>query len=281
MKGVIRRNASAKNAPRRRARPLWRRRTVLAATAAAMLLGATGTGWWLVESGRLARAAESLRWEMIALTARGGLTIQEVLVTGRQNASREAILDALGLVRGAPTLAFDPHAAKVRVEALPWVKRATVLRLLPDAVMVRLEERNALALWQNQGRFHLIDENGDVIPVTSVKPYGQLLVVVGEDAPSHASALIQVLGTQSSLMRRVRAAVRVGGRRWNLRLDNDIDVRLPEADPVAAWARLAEYDRTNSILGRDISVLDLRLPDRLIVRRNTEATPPEKGGRDT
>lgn len=281
----MRRMASRKsiqvNAPRRRARPLWRRRKVLFSVAAAVLAAILGVGWWLVDSGRLALATNHLRQEMIALSAKGGLTVQEVLVTGRSNASRDSILGALRLARGEPMLAFDPHEAKVRIEALPWVKHATVLRRLPDAVMVRLQERNAVALWQNHGKFHLIDDRGEVIHVDTLELYSDLLVVVGEDAPRYASELLHVLGSQIGLMGRVRSAVRVGGRRWNLRLDNDIDVRLPEIDVSAAWARLAEYERTYDILARDISVLDLRLPDRLIVRRNPNSLTPAKGGRDT
>ena len=281
MRSMARKKNVPVNAPRRRARPLWRRRAVLFGGAAAVLVVILGAGWWVVDSGRLVRAADHLRWEIIALSAKGGLTVQEVLVTGRRNASRESILEALRLARGAPTLAFDPHEAKARIEVLPWVEHATVLRLLPDAVMVRLQERNAVALWQNHGEFHLIDDNGEVIPVDTLDSYNDLLVVVGEDAPRYAKELMHVLGTQTGLMDRVRSAVRVGGRRWNLRLDNDIDVRLPELDVSAAWARLAEYERTHDILARDISVLDLRLPDRLIVRRNPNALTPAKGGRDT
>jgi cell division protein FtsQ len=88
--------------------------------------------------------------------------------------------------------------------------------------------------------------------------------------------------TQPELMVRVRAAVRVGGRRWNLRLDNGIDVRLPEDDPEQAWARLAEYERRHRILARDVRVLDLRLPDRLIVRKRQRPAPSGAvGGRQT
>ena len=71
----------------------------------------------------------------------------------------------------------------------------------------------------------------------------------------------------------------VSKRRWNLRLDGDIDVRLPEDDPAAAWQRLAEYERTHRVLERDVQVLDLRIPDRLIVRKapKTDKKSNDKG----
>jgi cell division protein FtsQ len=90
--------------------------------------------------------------------------------------------------------------------------------------------------------------------------------VVGEDAAPHAHAIIAMLASEPELMKRVTALVRVGGRRWNVRMDGTVDVQLPEDDPAAAWKRLAHYERTQSVLGRDVRTLDLRLPDRLIVR---------------
>ncbi len=80
-------------------------------------------------------------------------------------------------------------------------------------------------------------------------------------------------------MSMVEAAVRVGGRRWNLRLKGDIDVRLPEDDAAGAWTRLAEYEKTHQVLERDVRILDLRLPDRLIIRKPPRPMKPVKGKR--
>ena len=78
---------------------------------------------------------------------------------------------------------------------------------------------------------------------------------------------------------RVSAAVWVRGRRWNLRLDDSIDVRLPEQNPGTAWAELARAHREHGVLGRDVAVVDLRLPDRLVVRTTSEAVPKRAPGR--
>jgi cell division protein FtsQ len=246
----------------------------MAAIGLALAAASGGIGWWLWQSGHLSAAATGAYAQFVALSARSGLTVHDILVTGRRNSPRDALLEAIDLKRGSPMFAFDPEAAKARLEALPWVRSASVQRLLPGTVAVRLEERQPLALWQNQGTFRLIDERGETIPVERLDYFSGLLVVVGEDAPAHAGQLLDLIATQPDLKGRVKAAVRVGGRRWNLRLDNDIDVALPEEEPAAAWARLADYERTGRILARDVKFLDLRLPDRLVVRRGTSAPPP-------
>jgi cell division protein FtsQ len=69
----------------------------------------------------------------------------------------------------------------------------------------------------------------------------------------------------------VRASVLVGERRWNLRLKNGIDVRLPESDVAPALARLVALDNEKNLITRDIVAIDLRLPDRVTVRLSEAA----------
>ena len=88
-----------------------------------------------------------------------------------------------------------------------------------------------------------------------------------------------MLASEPELAARVTAAIRVGGRRWNLRIDDIIDVLLPEESAETAWSRLAELERANALLKRDVQTVDLRLPDRLVLRVNgapPRETPPAK-----
>jgi len=189
---------------------------------------------------------------------------------------------AVKVERGAPILTFDTEAAKRRVEALSWVRSASVERLLPDTIVLRVQERQALALWQRKGTFSLIDHEGTVIVDHGLERFSDLLVVVGDDAPIHTAELLRMLGSETKLMDRVAAGVRVGARRWNLRLDNGIDVLLPEEDAERAWLRLSAYEAKHKVLARDIKVLDLRLPDRVVVRRRSPAPKAVRtSGRET
>lgn len=254
--------------PRRRVTPLWRSPATLATAAALIVFAGAGGGWWLWQGGLVARMAERLERTLITGSAKLDFTVQEVLVIGRRETSKADLLAAVGLTRGAPILAFDLRAARRRVEALPWISTASVERILPDTVVLRIVERRPLALWQNQGRFALIDDQGAVILKDGLERFSNLPLVVGEDAPAHAAEILRILESQPQLVPRVKAAVRVGKRRWNVRFHNGIDVRLPEENAASAWARLAEYQRTHRVLAPEVRVLDLRLPGRLILRRS-------------
>jgi cell division protein FtsQ len=165
---------------------------------------------------------------------------------------------------------------------LGWVANAEVERRLPNTIFVRLFERAPVAVWQRNGKFLLVDSEGVVIGESGAGQRSDLTLIVGAKAPRHASTLLVMLDTQPQLMERVVAAVRVADRRWNLRLDNGIDVRLPEVNPQAAWDRLAELEAEHKLLERDIIVIDLRLPERLVVRmRPLETRRPRIPGEHT
>jgi cell division protein FtsQ len=208
----------------------------------------------------------------LAASAALGLVVRDIEVEGRETTDAATIMAALAADRGTPILAVSPSRAKEKLESLPWVRSAAIERRLPDTLVVRLVERHPLAVWQHAGKHELIDREGAVIPVKDLTRFARLPTVVGDDAASQAAGLIDMLAREPELAARVTAAVRVDDRRWNLRIDNAIDVLLPETNLAEAWARLAAQERANSLLQRDIQTVDMRLPDRLVLR--TGSPPP-------
>jgi hypothetical protein len=91
------------------------------------------------------------------------MTVQAGIVDGRQNTPLPLIREALGVSRGDSMLEFSPEAARQRLESIPWVARAHVERHLPGTIVLRLEERRPFAIWQNQGRFVIVDREGSEI----------------------------------------------------------------------------------------------------------------------
>jgi len=262
--------------PLRRVKPLWRRPLFVTGFVLCLIAGASTAGWYVWQSGWVHQTVERAKWFVIAGAAKTGFSVREIFVEGRFETSRKTLLKALRLERGAPILAFDPEAARRRVEALPWVRQAVIERQLPDVVHLLLRERRPMALWQRGGKFSLIDTNGELIPLKDVSAYTKLIVIIGRDAPGNAAQLFEVLATEPKLASRVRAAVRVGGRRWNLHLSNDIEIRLPEEDSSAAWSHLAELDQKHDLLSKDLITVDLRLADRVVIREGQKGSAEEE-----
>ena len=207
---------------------------------------------------------------LIQATGLLGLTVSDIMVEGRETTDRETILAAVAAGPGTPILSVSPTHIREELEALPWVRTAVIERRLPSTLYVRLVERSPLALWQHGGKVDLVDREGGVIPVARLDRFAKLPLVVGEGAASHAAELLDMLAGNPDLAARVTAAVRVGDRRWNLRIDNAIDVLLPSEGTAAAWAQLAQLERSSTVLKREVLTIDLRLPDRLVLRITAE-----------
>ncbi len=263
---------------RRPPRPRW---LPPPASIAGGLLGlgmAVALSSW-VTSGGLRAVLDDAERRLVTWSGQTGLVVRDVLVEGRRRTPPEALRARLGFEVGMPLLAVDTAAAKDRLETLAWVERASVARMLPDTVQVRLLERQPLALWQRDGRFEVIDRAGAVIEgAVTDRPqeYAHLRVLVGDDAPQGAAALFALLSTEPALSSRVVAATRVGGRRWNVHLDNQIEVLLPERNALGAWRLLADKAREEGLLERAITAIDLRfLPERLRLRLDPAALPDD------
>lgn len=198
--------------------------------------------------------------------ALSGFSIQDVRVTGRTQTRKDELLAAVGVQRGDPIFGFDTEAARLRIERLGWVEAATVTRLLPDTIRIEIAEREPFALWQRGGELSLIDAAGRPITDEGVQDFAHLPFIVGFGAPRAAPELLRLMrAEQPQLLSRVRAFVRVSDRRWNLRLENGVDVKLPETGIAAALSTLATHDGKHRILSRDVVAIDLRLPDRVTV----------------
>ena len=254
--------------PRRRVKPMWRRPALISSMLILISIGAGGgAGWWIWHAVSFQDWVGKAKWKFIAGSAKNGFSVREIFVQGRIQTNKDTLLQALRLSRGAPILTFNPEEALARVTALPWIDTAVIERALPDVVYLFLVERRPLALWQHKGRFSLIDTRGGIIPLLDVGRFSNLIIVVGRDAPKHASKLLDTLALAPELAKRVKSAVWVGGRRWDIQMDNDVEVLLPESEAIAAWVQLAEMQEQHRFLEKDVATVDLRLPDRIILRQ--------------
>jgi len=212
--------------------------------------------------------AQKVAHQLVAWSGQAGYRVDDIFVEGRVKTPRDQLLTALGVKRGDAILAVDLAAAQKRIEDIPWVRSAAVERRLPHQIHILITERQPVALWQNKGRYYLIDHDGQIVE-EGIDEYANLPLTVGEGAPDHAAQLVALLESEPLLKDRVKAATWVGDRRWNVMLDrtpDGIEIRLPEEDAETAWHDLAKLDQQQSLLERQVGVVDMRLPDRLVLR---------------
>ena len=225
-----------------------------------LLAASIGTGLYLQK--------DSFKAEMLALSADAGLKVEFIDITGRNHTSDAALLSALGLEKGAPILGLDLDLLRNQIEQIGWVRSARIERHLPQKLHVILDERLPMALHQQKSGHVLIDRTGAAIQGADPTKFAHLPVVSGQQAPQQAALLLDALKTEPELYSDVWAVQLISGRRWDVHLRSGIAIRLPERDPGLAWSRLARIERTSNITARDVSAIDMRVPDQLIVEPN-------------
>jgi len=195
-----------------------------------------------------------------------GLMVQNVEISGRVFTAKSDMKASMRLESATPFMKYDIHAARRRIETLDWVERATVLRLWPDTIRISLVEKRPIAIWQLNGMFSLIDRKGQVISSDHLADFSNLPHLVGQGAAEHAPEFVDLLSRYPVLNSRLRAALRIGERRWTLRLDNGLDILLPDQKEEQALTLLVALDEKYRLLARQIEVIDMRDRDRLYLR---------------
>ena len=234
-----------------------------------LLIGAGMFG--VIKGGHADNVVDAFQDTRNALANAVGFRITSVVISGRNQLTQDEIL-AVGGVNGRSSLLFlDAATVRDRLKGDPWIADATVQKLYPGRLQIDITERKPYALWQQEGRLSVIAEDGTVLEPYVANRFNLLPLVVGEGAQERAHAFLDLLANYPNIRNQTRAIILVGERRWNLRLTNGMDVRLPETGVETALATLVKLDGQEQLLSRDITSIDLRLPDRLTVRLSEDA----------
>jgi cell division protein FtsQ len=240
------------------------------ATATLMLLLASAS-FGIVKGGHVDKFCTALGDSRNALANSAGFRISSVTINGRKQLSQDEVL-AIGGVNGRSSLLFlDAGAVRERLKANAWISDATVLKLYPGALQIDIVERTPYALWQEDGRLSVIADDGAVLESYVTRRFLSLPLVVGKGAETRARDFLALLAQYPQVRNATKAIVFVGERRWNLRLKDGLDVRLPENDVDKALGELSRLDKEDHLFSRDIVAVDMRLPDRLTVQLSDDA----------
>ncbi|KXG86014.1 cell division protein FtsQ/DivIB [Agrobacterium bohemicum] len=201
-----------------------------------------------------------------ATTSAAGFAIEDVKVSGNVQTSEIDVFQLLGLDGATSLIALDVNAARKKLTELPWVEDVDVRKIYPKTIEVRLKERQAFGIWQHGTELSLIEKSGSVIAPLRDNKYAGLPLFVGRDAETGAAGFVDELADWPEIRNRVRAYVRIAGRRWDLHLDNGIVVKLPEENVPKALQLLSRMDMEEKVLSRDVAAVDLRLSDRTTVQ---------------
>ena len=241
------------------------KRSLIAVSLTAVLSGVSSLVLW----------RHAIYQDIIEASVSSGLRLEEIKVKGRSNTSETALNKAIGVDWYSPMLSLNIERIHHDITALGWVRHAVVRRQFPSTLEISLEERKALALFQHDNGHLVIDDHGEVISGIKPENFTHLPVIKGQGAPEEAKAILTMLKGEDGLFADVWSLTYQSGRRWDVYLRNNIRIQLPEMEPEKAWSKLAEMDSKHKLTERDIVNIDLRIPDKLVIRQ--AHSKPRKG----
>lgn len=204
--------------------------------------------------------------------ARPEFRVSLARVEGASDDLAEAVRAKLALPLPMSSFEIDLDAARARIEALDAVQKADLRVRSGGILQVVITERVPVAVWRTEDGLTLVDENGHrVAGLLSRADRADLPLIAGEGADVATPEALQLIAAAGPLTPRLRGLVRVGDRRWDLVLDRDQRVLLPETNPVQALERLLALDQAQDLMNRDILTVDLRSNHRPTLRLTPNA----------
>ncbi len=202
-----------------------------------------------------------------------GLAAIDIELAGLAHHDPQEVLVYIGVKPGAPLIGFDAKKARVKLQELDWVETATIVRSFPNKLHITISEREPFVIWQHDGVLDVVDQNGKPMSGVPMSSGNVLLHVVGLGANTAAATLVNQMEATPGLFQDVKAAVRMGDRRWDLYMNNGVVISLPEAGTETAM-KLAETaflsDETKAL---PLSKLDYRITGEVAFQARSSINP--------
>ena len=198
--------------------------------------------------------------------------VRLMAIEGASEAVDAELREILPLDFPVSSFHLDLEAIRKRAEDLDAVARVSARIRSGGVLQLDVVERIPAAVWRGRGGLELLDESGQrVATLASRADRPDLPLLAGEGAEAAIPEAMALLGVADLISPRIRGVLRVGERRWDMVLDRDQRILLPESDAVAALERVIAMDEVQDLLARDVTVIDMRNPARPTIRMGIAA----------
>ena len=231
-----------------------------------MILTGAAIGAWYVASA--AGVPALLHQQMASSAGAAGFQMRNIGLTGVERMNRLKVYEEVMEHRGTPMPLLDLAAIRADLKQMPWIAEARVSRQLPDRLVIDIEERTPHAVLVKPDRLVLIDRHGVELDPISEDDARGMLRISGAGAKKQIDSLDRILAAAPALQPQIVSAHRIGERRWNIVFKTGQILALPqgEEDASEAFIDFAKLDGLYRLLGGKATVIDLRVPDRYVLR---------------
>jgi cell division protein FtsQ len=223
--------------------------------------------WWLSYDDNRMKIIDTYADLRSQVESRPEFMVNMMVVDGASDIVADGIRQMLPLDFPISSFDLDLEAMRETVVALDPVKSARLYVRQGNVLQVDVVERIPVVLWRNERGLQLLDNEGILVGPAFVRAdWPELPLIVGDGADKYVTEALDLVAAAEPLSTRLRGLVRLGERRWDVVLDRDQRILLPETEAVQALERVIAMDQAVDMLERDLVAVDLRLPNRPTLR---------------
>jgi cell division protein FtsQ len=228
--------------------------------------------WYVSDLHRLEGILDQASDIRRAVEERPEFMITRVSIDGASDELTLDIQEVLPIDVPVSQFAIDIKQIKASLEQLDPVKSADV-RIKPGGLLtIDVLERTPAIVWRAPEAVELLAADGHrVTAVASASARPDLPQVAGLGAQDHIPEALRLFRAMQPIADRVVGLQRIGARRWDVVLQDDVRIMLPPENPKRALDQAMALHAAQDVLNRDIVALDYRNDQRPTLRMSVQA----------
>lgn len=186
----------------------------------------------------------------------------QINISGNSRVTNEQIIEVVNQADlGDSEMAMQNLIDQIKTN-LPWITKIVITRNLPGDLNITVSEFVPFAIWHSEDQKYLIDRDGNVVPYEDSEEFSSMMILSGKGANTNVRSLFNILVIDPDLSKNVYSATWVGNRRWDIRFDSGLLVKLPEKSIAEAWQKLIKINNLPGSLN-GLKIIDLRVSDKI------------------
>jgi cell division protein FtsQ len=196
-----------------------------------------------------------------------GFTIENIYLEGQNYANINEITSLIEKHKKQSIFSLDIWWLKNELEKNQWILAASVVKEYPSTLHIRIIERQPIAIWQKNNQHYLLDEHGAIIKDNQTANFTDLPVITGDGSKLYGPKIIRTINNFNIIKKNIISLIRVGNRRWNIRIKNGPEIKLPENNLDQALHNLIQYHHSHNLLNSKYESIDLRVENKIYLKK--------------
>ena len=189
--------------------------------------------------------------------------INKIIVDTETPEIKKKILSKTIFLKKENIFKIDKKILKENIIDLKFLENVEIKKIYPSTISIKATKTNLIAITYIDQKKHYIGSNGNFISTKNISNQKKLPLIFGQFKISSYISLKNILRENEINDQTITKYYFHKSNRWDLYFENNILLKLPTVNLTTAIQSFKQYTNNKKI--RPNSILDLRIPNRLII----------------